>query len=55
MARLDDHGLTALAEGLAAAARAQGVQLTGPGGLLTGLTKQVLETALQVEVAENLG
>jgi hypothetical protein len=31
------------------------VQLTGPGGLLTGLTKQVLETALQVEMAEHLG
>lgn len=36
LARLDDPGLAALAEGLVAAARAQGVQLTGPGGLLTG-------------------
>lgn len=50
-----DPGLAVLAEGLVAAARAQGVQLTGPGGLLTGLTKQVLETALQVEMAEHLG
>lgn len=55
LARLDDPGLAALAEGLVVAARAQGVQLTGPGGLLTGLTKQVLETALQVEMAEHLG
>ena len=55
LARLDDPGLAALAEGLVSAARAQGVQLTGPGGLLTGLTRQVLETALQVEMAEHLG
>jgi len=51
----DDAGLGVLAEGLVAAARAQGVQLTGPGGLLTGLTKKVLETALQVEMADHLG
>jgi transposase-like protein len=50
-----DPGLAVLAERLVAAARTQGVQLTGPGGLLTGLTKQVLETALQVEMAEHLG
>src|SRR5437879_13894163 len=55
LARLDDPGLAALAEGLVSAARAQGVQLTGPGGLLTDLTRQVLETALQVEMAEHLG
>ena len=35
-------GLSALAEQLVAE-RAQDVELTGPGGLLTGLTKQVLE------------
>jgi putative transposase len=51
----DDEGLAALAEGLVIAARAQGVQLTGPGGLLSGLTRQVLERALQVEMAEHLG
>jgi transposase-like protein len=50
-----DPGLAVLAERLVAAARTQGVQLTGPGGLLTGLTKQVLETALEVEMAEHLG
>jgi transposase-like protein len=56
LARVDDDaGLAALDEGLVSAARAQGVQLTGPGGLLTGLTRQVLETALQVEIDEHLG
>jgi transposase-like protein len=50
-----DPGLALLAEQLVAAARTQGVQLTGPGGLLTGLTKQVLETAFQVEMADHLG
>ena len=50
-----DPGLAVLAERLVAAARTQGVQLTGPGGLLNGLTKQVLETALQVEMADHLG
>jgi putative transposase len=44
-----------LAEQLVAQARAAGVSLTGPGGLLTGLTKQVLETALNTEMAEHLG
>jgi hypothetical protein len=39
-----------LAEQLVAQAREQGIALTGPGGLLTGLTKQVLETALDAEM-----
>jgi putative transposase len=47
--------LSALADQLVAAARDQGVELTGPGGLLTGLTKQVLETALDAELSEHLG
>ena len=47
--------LSVLAEQLVSAARTQGVELTGPGGLLTGLTKQVLETALDVELADHLG
>ena len=34
--------LSELAGHLVAAARSSGVGLTGPGGLLTGLTKQVL-------------
>jgi putative transposase len=35
-----------LAQQLVDAARAEGVELVGPDGLLTGLTKTVLETAL---------
>jgi hypothetical protein len=42
--------LSVVAGQLVEAARAQGVELTGPGGLLTGLTRQVLETALEVEL-----
>jgi putative transposase len=34
--------LSVVADQLVAAARRQGVELTGPGGLLTDLTKQVL-------------
>lgn len=44
-----------LAELLLAKARKQGVSLVGPGGLLSGLTKQVLETALEAELTEHLG
>ena len=44
-----------LAEQLLAQAKAQGMSLAGPGGLLSGLTKQVLETALEAELTEHLG
>jgi len=44
-----------LAQQLVEAARAEGVELVGPGGLLTGLTKTVLETALEAEMSEHLG
>ena len=44
-----------LAQELVEAARADGVKLVGPGGLLTGLTKTVLETALEAEMSEHLG
>jgi putative transposase len=43
------------AQDLVDRARSEGVDLTGPGGLLTGLTKQVPETALETELAEHLG
>ena len=43
------------AEALVARARADGVQLTGEDGLLTGLVRQVLQTGLEVEMAEHLG
>ena len=44
-----------LARQLVEAARAEGVELVGPGGLLSGLTKTVLETALEAEMTEHLG
>lgn len=44
-----------VAERLLAQAREQGVSLVGPGGLLSELTKQVLETALETELTEHLG
>ncbi|GAA5117239.1 hypothetical protein GCM10025762_32780 [Haloechinothrix salitolerans] len=44
-----------LAAELVAKARQEGVELTGPNGLLTGLTKQVLESALEAELADHLG
>ena len=43
------------AELLVARARAEGVELTGDGGLLTGLVRQVLQCGLEVEMAEHLG
>jgi putative transposase len=51
-ARIDQQQL---AKELVEAARAEGVELVGPGGLLTGLTKTVLETALEAEMSEHLG
>jgi putative transposase len=45
----------ALAQELVERARSEGVELVGPGGLLTGLTKTVLETALEVELDDHLG
>ena len=36
-------------------AREEGVSLVGPGGLLQGLTKTVLESALEAELSEHLG
>ncbi len=44
-----------LTEQLLAQAKAQGMSLVGPGGLLFGLTKQVLESALEAELTEHLG
>jgi putative transposase len=43
------------AEELVARARAEGVELTGEDGLLTGLVRQVLQTGLEVELADHLG
>lgn len=47
--------LQQLAEQLVERARAEGLNLVGPGGLLAGVTKQVVETALEAEMSEHLG
>jgi putative transposase len=43
------------AEALVERARSEGVSLTGEGGLLTALMGQVLQTGLEVELADHLG
>ncbi len=43
------------AELLVERARAEGVELTGDGGLLTGLVRQVLQTGLEVGMADHFG
>lgn len=45
----------AAAKDLVRQARAKGVALTGPGGLLKALTKTVIEAALEEEMSEHLG
>src|SRR5262249_4119171 len=44
-----------VARDLVERARSEGAQLVGPGGLLSGLTKTVLETALEAEMEDHLG
>jgi transposase-like protein len=51
----DEFAMRDWAEALVARARADGVELTGEGGLLTGLVKQVLQAGLEVEMEEHLG
>jgi transposase-like protein len=52
---MDEQTQRELAVRMVEQARAAGIDLVGPGGLLTGLTKQVLETALEEELSEHLG
>ena len=51
----DEAAMKDWAELLISRARAEGVELTGDGGLLTRLVRQVLQTGLEVEMAEHLG
>ena len=51
----DDAAMRDWAEELVARARDENVELTGEGGLLTGLVRQVLQTGLEVELADHLG
>ena len=45
----------AIARELVCSARARGVAMTGPGGMLKALTKTVIETALDEELTDHLG
>jgi transposase-like protein len=54
-AETDPELLRGFAEALVERARTGGVQLTGEGGLLTSLVQQVLQTGLEVELADHLG
>ncbi len=47
--------MSRLAEELVASATERGIALTGDGGLLTALTRQVLQSALEAEMAAHLG
>jgi putative transposase len=44
-----------LIEEMVSRARSQGLELTGPNGLLGALTKRVLESALEGEITDHLG
>src|SRR6516162_9130409 len=50
-----ERSVQELAAELFERAKAEGVSLVGPGGLLSGLTKTVLETSLEAELTEHLG
>jgi putative transposase len=51
----DEPAIRDWAAELVARARAEGVELTGENGLLTGLVRQVLQTGLEVEITDHLG
>jgi transposase-like protein len=51
----DEPAMRDWAAELVAQARAEGVELTGENGLLTGLVRQVLQTGLEVEMTDHLG
>ncbi|MDL5206478.1 transposase [Streptomyces sp. ALI-76-A] len=48
---LDDQLISQLMD----RAKADGIQLTGEGGLLQQLTKRILESALEGEITDHLG
>src|SRR5580765_3872917 len=51
----DEPTMRDWADELVARARTEGVELTGDGGLLTALVRQVLQTGLEVEMTDHLG
>lgn len=52
---LAEPDMVRLAEELVASAQTRGIALTGEGGLLTALTRQVLQSALEAEMSHHLG
>ena len=50
-----DESMREVAEALVARSREEGVELVGPNGLLTALMRNVLQTGMEVELAEHLG
>jgi transposase-like protein len=55
MVDVDREQQQRLAREIVEQARLDGISLVGPDGLLTGLTKTVLETALEAEMEDHLG
>jgi putative transposase len=51
----EGDGLRGWAEALVDRARSEGLALTGEGGLLTSMVREVLQTGLDVEMADHLG
>jgi transposase-like protein len=51
----DGPAMREWADQLVARARSEGVELTGENGLLTAMVRQVLQTGLEVELADHLG
>jgi len=54
-AAFEADGLRGWAEALVDRARSEGVALTGEGGLLISMVREVLQTGLDVEMADHLG
>ena len=52
---VDSDGLDLIAARLVNAARADGIALTGDGGLLPALLSRVLSAGLEAELTEHLG
>ncbi len=52
---VESDGMRAWAEALVDRARSEGVALTGEDGLLTSMVREVLQTGLDVEMADHLG
>jgi putative transposase len=50
-----DGSMRDWAEQLVTRSRAEGIELTGADGLLTGLMKTVLQAGMEVEMADHLG